>query len=783
MADQSAFIDISQKISDSIVNQITNVFPQSIGASVTHTINIENINIDILREFKEEMQEPINTGSYEVAIEKIGEAVVVINDLEEALQKTEKQELIKVESCDVVIEKAGEIEGAINKVEEALQRSEKQEIIVDNYDGVIAKISDVEEAINRVGGVLEKIEGKSKDTGEKVKTTFEAVRDNIGSNFTAMGKGISAVGSIIDKVSSFGTKYLNKIENSKILKTADALSRTRTKLTALTGGQAEAGQFQERIFASAQNSGTSYESTANMVLGLNTKGSFANKEQAITFTELVNKSSVLGGASAEGTKGVQTAITEAMVSGKLSGAGFNSVLENAYPIIENIAAYLNEPIEAVQKMGVQGEISAEIIGNAMFASAQKTNDEFSKTPMTFEQLITSVKDKALMVFQPALQKISELTQNEDFMNMIQNMMNGLTFFGDLALKVVGVLTSVASTIVDNWSMIAPVILLIAAVFGIWKLSVLLSDFSIKKLTASLLSCPLFWIIGIIIAIVAIIKVVIDHINRVGDKTYTVAGVICGILSSIGAFVWNLLLVIGDIILGFINFLVNPFIKFANFIANLFMDPVSTVIYLFQGMADGVLGILESIANAMDFVFGGNLGETVAGWRSGLKDKADAAVQKYAPEENFGDKINYLNLTMESFGLEYVDYGEAWDKGNAFGDKINNLFKGSTGDKEDFSDTWDGILNNTEEIAEKNNGIQDNTEKIAHNTEIQPDDLSYLLELAERDAVNRFTTAEVKIDMGGVYNTVSSKQNLDGIVDYLTDKLREELNNTARACNA
>jgi hypothetical protein len=142
--------------------------------------------------------------------------------------------------------------------------------------------------------------------------------------------------------------------------------------------------------------------------------------------------------------------------------------------------------------------------------------------------------------------------------------------------------------------------------------------------------------------------------------------------------------------------------------------------------------------------------------------------------------------MESFGLESVDYGEAWDKGNAFGDKINNLFKGSTGDEESFNNTWDGILDNTEKIAQNNDtlgGIQDNTEKIAHNTEIQPDDLSYLLELAERDAVNRFTTAEVKIDMGGVYNTVSSKQNLDGIVDYLTDKLREELNNTARACNA
>ncbi|ABX41175.1 tape measure protein [Lachnoclostridium phytofermentans] len=866
MADISAFFNLSQKISDTVINQITNVYSKSISASVTHTVNkvIENsvvnvdrtinniekmdrsinINIGRFRKFKEETQEPIKTESYGEAIEKIGMVVEAINKMGEVLQRIETQESIKTEKFDEAIEKIDKVDESINKMGESLQRIETQESIktekfdeaiekidkvdesinkmdeslqrietqesiktekfdeaiekidkvdesinkmgeslqkaemqepikTESFDEATEKISKTEEAINKIEEALQKTEVKSEGTGAKLKKSFSSifssVRDNLGNNFAAVGKGIGSVGNIINSVTSFGTKYLDKVENSKILKTADALAQTRTKLTAMTGSQAEADQFQQRIFDSAQNSRTSYESTANMVLGLSAKGSFSNKEQIVTFTELVNKNSVLGGASAEGTKGVQTAVTEAMVSGTLSGEGFNNVLENAYPIIENIAAYLNKPIEAVQKMGAQGEISGEFLANAMFASAQKTNEEFSKTPMTFEQLISSIKDKALMVFQPVLQKISELTQNQEFMNMIQNIMSGLTFVGDLALRIVGVLINAASAIVDNWSWIAPMILLIAVAFGIWKLSVLLSSFSIKELTASLLACPLVWIIGIIMAIIAVIKIVIDHINKVGDKTYTVAGVICGILGGVGAFVWNLFLGLGDFILSFVNLIANAFIGVANFFANVFKNPISSIIYLFQGMADGVLGILEGIANAIDFVFGSNFGGTVAGWRSGLKDMADAAVQKLAPDEKYEQKIDYLNLSMESFGLTRAEYSDWWDKGNEFGNKINDLFKGSTGDDKSFDDTWDGILKNTD--------------KIAHNTELQPDDLSYLLELAERDAINRFTTAEVKIDMGGVYNTVSSKQNLDGIVEYLTDKLRDELNNTARACNA
>ena len=84
--------------------------------------------------------------------------------------------------------------------------------------------------------------------------------------------------------------------------------------------------------------------------------------------------------------------------------------------------------------------------------------------------------------------------------------------------------------------------------------------------------------------------------------------------------------LAELVLGIISYLINPFIEFGNFLANVFTNPVSSIIYLFQGLADNVLGFIESIASALDFVFGSNMADTVASWRRELKAYADDAVK-------------------------------------------------------------------------------------------------------------------------------------------------------------
>jgi len=240
----------------------------------------------------------------------------------------------------------------------------------------------------------------------------------------------------------------------------------------------------------------------------------------------------------------------------------------------------------------------------------------------------------------------------------------------------------------------------------------------------------------------------------------------------------------ELVLGVINALINPFIKFANFIGNIFTNPISSIIYLFQGMADGVLAILEKVASALDFVFGSKMADAVAGWRSGLKDMADAAVAKYAPNENYQKVMDELDLSVESLGLKRWAYSDAWNAGYSAGENLEeaignfdpaSLFKTNIPGADAYASSYDPASY----LAD----IADDTNSIAGSVELSGEDLKYLRDIAERDTVNRFTTAEVHVEFGGITNNVSSEMDLDGVVSYIEEHVSEALESVAEGVHA
>lgn len=87
---------------------------------------------------------------------------------------------------------------------------------------------------------------------------------------------------------------------------------------------------------------------------------------------------------------------------------------------------------------------------------------------------------------------------------------------------------------------------------------------------------------------------------------------------------------------------------------------------------------------------------------------------------------------------------------------------------DNSLNWQQMITNTGNTAAS-------TAKTADAVSKTSEDLKWLRDIAERQAVNRFTTAEIKVDMGGIRNTVNSNMDLDGMVSYLEDTLTERMN--------
>jgi tape measure domain-containing protein len=546
-------------------------------------------------------------------------------------------------------------------------------------------------------------------------------------------------------------------------------------------------------------------------MGLMAGEAFSSNDELIAFTEQLNKQFIIAGTNTDGIKNAMLQLTQAMGSGVLRGDELNSIFEQAPTVIQTIADYLDVPIGQIRAMAQEGEITADIVKAAMLSAAEETNAAFENMPMTFGQIATSMKNQALMQFQPILNRLNEIANSPAFQTLTDNVVGAFVVVAGVVLEIFDLIAAIDQFASDNWSWLAPIIYTVVAAMATYVaiLTVyntiqaisnglkavaamreavhaaatnMLTDAIFAQtaaqygLNAALLACPLTWILIAIIAIIGAIYLVIGIINKAAGTSISATGIIFGAFTTLGAFLWNLFLGLLELVLGVINALINPFIEIANFIGNVFTNPISSIIYLFQGMADGVLSILQTIASALDFVFGSNMAGAVQGWRDGLKEMADAAVAEYAPNENYQSVMDNLDLSVEGLGLKRWDYGDAWNTdysaGEAVDEAIANFDPASLFDTNipDASDYGSGAYDYSD-IASGVDNIDANTKGQLDYSE---EELKLWRDIAERDTINRFTTAEVTVEFGDVNNNVSSDMDLDGIADYIGERVEETL---------
>ncbi|MBA9087470.1 tape measure domain-containing protein [Fontibacillus solani] len=645
---------------------------------------------------------------------------------------------------------------------------------------------------------------------QTISGTERYIRDNVdaqGQFNQKVEEGTSAANGLQSKVIGLVAAYATLQSVTKTLNISDQMSQTTARLNLMNDGLQTTEQLQDMIFLSAERSRASYADTADIVakLGQRAGEAFSSNVETIAFAENLNKMFVIAGASQMEMASASLQLTQALGSGVLRGEELNAVFEAAPNVIQTIADYLDVPIGKIREMASDGQITAEIVKNALLSATDEVNKQFESMPMTFEQIWNSIGNNALMAFEPVLSRLSEIANSDNFQVMVAGITNSLVFISGLVLEIFNLIATVSSFMVDNWSLLEPIIWGVGAALALYTLALMTYN-GIQAVTnmlqgiaalrasvqaaalmmqtgatfaataaqhgfnAALLASPITWIVLGIIAIIAAIYLAVAAFNKFAGTSVSATGIIFGAFTVLGAFLWNLFLGLLDLVLGVINALINPFIKIANFIGNVFTSPVSSIIYLFQGMADGVLATLEKIASAMDFIFGSNMADTVAGWRVGLKDLADEAVKEYAPDENYQNVIDELDLSAESLGLERWDYGDAWDVGYSAGEGVEDSIKnfdpsslfggGSIPDPSEYASSYDAssVPANVADTAE-------NTGKIKDSVDISQEDLKYMRDLAEMEVVNRFTTAEIRVDMTN-NNNVSSNMDLDGVIDYL-----------------
>ena len=281
-----------------------------------------------------------------------------------------------------------------------------------------------------------------------------------------------------------------------------------------------------------------------------------------------------------------------------------------------------------------------------------------------------------------------------------------------------------------------------------------------RLNTAILSCPVFWIVTGIVALVAVFYLAIAAVNHFAGTSISATGLICGAIAAAGAFIGNIFMAGLELILGVFATLYNTVAMFANFFGNVFNDPVSAVAHLFFDLVDNILSMLQSLASAIDIIFGAGLADKVQGWRDNLSVWVD---DKFGAQVEIMGKFNTADFLSDyRFG-----YADAFNAGYNWGDNLNLFNVGNIPSPEDFANS---LANG--EIGGSLNDIANSAGAMANSLAMTDEDLKYLRDIAERDTVNRYTTAEIVLNMGGITNNVSKMDDLDGIITHIVDGVNE-----------
>lgn len=662
---------------------------------------------------------------------------------------------------------------------EAMQRASGNSVDV-------SSIQEAREELARAGAAFDSIEQNIRDAGNQQDRFNRRIRD-----------GTTAADGLWGKLKGIAATVGGLAAAKKIIGISDDLASTRARLNLIVDDGGSVSELEKKIMASAQRSRSAYFDTASAIasLGANAGAAFANTDEIIAFMEQINKQFVIGGASAQGQAAAMLQLTQAMAAGALRGEELNSILENAPGIARAIESYMGIAEGSIKSYAEQGLITAEVVKNAMFAAADETNAKFESMPKTWAQIWTSMQNKALSIFNPILTKINQIANSEQFTKVTDGIINGLAGVASVATVVLDLLISGASLVVDNWSWLSPIILGVATALGVYYGAQLLANgvglisqgihiamagakmiqlaatgaltaataaetAAQYGLNAALYACPLVWIIILIIALVALFYAAVAAVNHFAGTSVSATGLICGAFMAALAFIGNIFVALWNLVVDVFVMIYNLVATVANFIGNVFNDPVAAVARLFFDLADTVLSVLQALASAIDTIFGSNLAGSVQGWRDSLGGWVDSTFGK---GEEVMEKLNADDLKLGRF-----EYGAAFDMGYEFGqgveDTVGGLFDFSAMDSlgadaldaYGLGNTLDGIYGNTGDTA-------GNTAAMSDALDIAEEDLAYMRDIAEREAINRFTTAEIRVEQQNT-NYISQDTDLDGIMD-------------------
>lgn len=596
---------------------------------------------------------------------------------------------------------------------------------------------------------------------------------------------------------------------------SDELAQTKARLDSINTSFADSNAFMDAIYQSAKRSRGELMMTADVVakLSMQAKDAFSDNKEAIEFAELLNKTFTLSGTDAAGVQSVMYNLTQAMASGVLRGQDLNAVMANAPMLVQKIAKELDVPVGKVRELAAEGQITADVVKNALLNASGDITREFENMPVTFKQMAISLKNEFIMAIAPALELFNKFINSKHFKAFADDAAIAARFIGDMLTFAIEGFLGLANMVLIVWEYLkipilavvtalavynaqllitkglhlaaAGISFLLATAHGILSIALGQTTFAQMALNNALFACPIVWILALIFGIIGGLVMLCKHIFFVGDTTFSVVGGIMGMVAVACTFIYNLFVVVVNGIIDGVIKMDNGFKSFGESVSAAMARTASNIKRTFAEAINWVLDKVRSAASMLDSIAGTNYAGSIGQVSAKVSDWGNRGYTGVKFERLNAEKLTSHKMQTKSasaaytkwynkganatksakdamFGADMKKQMADLQKQNPLGNQSGSPSGGGKGGSRAAKDT----AKNTKDIKKKmDQGI-----------DIKNEDLKYLREIATARAIDQYSIGldKVMVEVTNSFGDVHENVDLDGWQSGLVNGLTEAI---------
>ncbi len=688
--------------------------------------------------------------------------------------------------------------------------------LVDGVSGPLRAITQNAQLATRAVGGMSTASNTLQRLGDAAENTASRIRNSIPPALREINSAGSGLGRVIDRLKDMagtitGVGLGNMLANyaiqavdavaalpGQLVNMAAGYGSIQARMALLVGSQQKVAEMNEAIYQSALRSHGSFDAMADAVtkIGMTAREAFPDPSEVVPFMEGIQKLFVIGGTDQARQQDALLQLTQALGSGKLQGDEFRSIAEAAPLIEQMVAKYLGVSQGALKELSSQGLITADVLKNAILSNSDVINEQFKAMPNTFDNAMQDIATNATNAFKDVFVEINKLFDSDAFKEFVNTVSAAMPIIANEVLYVIrGIVNNVKwlFNTLNQYSDVIKTALLVAggviALFGLQAAvaygiaaagamahaissaietgAILATILAQEGFNAALYACPLSWIIGLVILLAVAFWAAIQVINYFAGTSISAVGVVAAVFAWLFTHIVNL-----------IKFGINRFINFANFLRSVFNDPLAATYNLFADIWNGIVDLVAAAVNSVI-----DLVNAVPGMDkihtfehvTGQSIKADIKpIEGFTPTEEFemGNATYNAQQAYEWGASDWFGGLKMPDFGSDAGVDLSKYKQDADGGAE-ADGTGKALKGNTGRTA-------DNTGRMADSLDLMEEEIKDMKDYATQEQINRYTTARVSIDVGGISQNISSDVDVDGVISRMIDSLQESMASGAEA---